>query len=72
MSNRLIQEVSKVVGLCEYIALNPGELSGRQRQRVTLVRTMVKKPSVFLLDEPLSNLDARLHGAMRGELFELH
>ena len=69
---RLISEFSQVVGLSEYLDRKPGTLSGGQRQRVALARAMVKKPAVFLMDEPLSNLDAKLRVAMRSELIELH
>jgi sn-glycerol 3-phosphate transport system ATP-binding protein len=69
---RLIDEFSQVVGLTEYLDRKPGTLSGGQRQRVALARAMVKKPAVFLMDEPLSNLDAKLRVAMRSELIELH
>ncbi|GIM48098.1 ABC transporter ATP-binding protein [Collibacillus ludicampi] len=69
---RLIAEVAEVVGLREYLNRKPGELSGGQRQRVALARAMVKKPKVFLMDEPLSNLDAQLRQQMRVELMELH
>lgn len=69
---RLIREVSEIVGLTPYLKRKPSDLSGGQRQRVALARAMVKEPSVFLLDEPLSNLDAKLRGAMRTELIELH
>lgn len=68
----LISEVSKIVGLTEYLNRKPNALSGGQRQRVALARAMVKEPQVFLLDEPLSNLDAKLRNTMRGELIELH
>ncbi len=68
----LIREVSKNVGLTEYLNRKPNALSGGQRQRVALARAMVKEPQVFLLDEPLSNLDAKLRNSMRGELIELH
>ena len=69
---RLISEVAKIVGLTEYLNRKPNALSGGQRQRVALARAMVKNPKVFLLDEPLSNLDAKLRTAMRTELIELH
>lgn len=69
---KLIAEVSEAVGLTEYLDRSPGTLSGGQRQRIALARAMVKKPKVFLMDEPLSNLDAKLRVAMRGELIELH
>lgn len=70
--DRLIAEVTQTVGLAPYLNRKPGELSGGQRQRVALARAMVKKPKIFLLDEPLSNLDAKLRVAMRTELIELH
>lgn len=69
---RLIADVSKAVGLTGYLDRKPSTLSGGQRQRVALARAMVKKPKVFLMDEPLSNLDAKLRVAMRVELIELH
>ena len=55
----------------EYLERYPRQLSGGQRQRVALARAMVRRPSVFLMDEPLSNLDAKLRGAMRSELKRL-
>lgn len=70
--DRLIAEAAETVGLTPYLKRKPSELSGGQRQRVALARAMVKTPSVFLLDEPLSNLDAKLRVAMRTELIELH
>ena len=69
---RLIAEVAETVGLTPYLTRKPSELSGGQRQRVALARAMVKNPKVFLLDEPLSNLDAKLRVSMRTELIELH
>lgn len=69
---KLIAEIAEIVGLTEYLERKPSALSGGQRQRVALARAMVKKPKVFLLDEPLSNLDAKLRAAMRVELKELH
>ena len=69
---RLVQDVSQIVGLGQYLDRKPQTLSGGQRQRVALARAMVKKPKVFLMDEPLSNLDAKLRVAMRTELIELH
>ena len=67
-----IREVSMSVGLEEYLNRKPNALSGGQRQRVALARAMVKKPEVFLMDEPLSNLDAKLRTQLRTDLIELH
>lgn len=69
---RLVREISEIVGIGELLNRKPGTLSGGQRQRIALARAMVKKPKVFLMDEPLSNLDAKLRVGMRTELIELH
>jgi len=68
----LVEEIAEVVGLTPYLNRKPSQLSGGQRQRVALARAMVKKPKVFLMDEPLSNLDAKLRNQMRVELTSLH
>ncbi len=70
--DRRIREIGDVVGLTEFMSRRPQTLSGGQRQRVALARAMVKKPAVFLMDEPLSNLDAKLRSQLRTELIELH
>jgi sn-glycerol 3-phosphate transport system ATP-binding protein len=67
-----VREICEIVGLTDYLKRKPATLSGGQRQRVALARAMVKKPKVFLMDEPLSNLDAKLRAQMRVELIEMH
>ena len=60
------------LGLDDYLDRKPGQLSGGQRQRVALARAIVRQPAVFCMDEPLSNLDAKLRGETRAELVDLH
>jgi multiple sugar transport system ATP-binding protein len=67
-----VKKVAAILGLEELLHRKPKELSGGQRQRVALGRAIVRKPKVFLMDEPLSNLDARLRIEMRAELKRLH
>jgi len=66
--NRRVEEIGRVLGLAELLDRKPRQLSGGQRQRVAMGRAIVREPSVFLMDEPLSNLDARLRVQMRGEV----
>ncbi len=63
---------AEVLGLKEYLKRKPKDLSGGQRQRVALGRAIVRNPKVFLMDEPLSNLDAKLRVSMRNEITKLH
>jgi multiple sugar transport system ATP-binding protein len=65
---RRVQEIGRVLGLHELLRRKPRQLSGGQRQRVAMGRAIVREPSVFLMDEPLSNLDARLRVQMRAEV----
>ena len=64
--------VADALGLGDYMDRKPGQLSGGQRQRVALARAIVRQPAVFCMDEPLSNLDAKLRGETRAELVDLH
>ena len=68
----LVERTAKTLSLTEMLDRYPRTLSGGQRQRVALGRAMVRKPEVFLMDEPLSNLDAKLRSAMRAEITRLH
>ncbi len=67
-----IDAVAAMLGLDRMLDRRPNQLSGGQRQRVAIGRAIVREPAVFLMDEPLSNLDAKLRVAMRGELARLH
>lgn len=69
---QLVQDAAEVLGIQELLDRKPKQLSGGQRQRVALGRAIVRKPDVFLFDEPLSNLDAKLRVQMRTELIKLH
>ena len=69
---RRVRESAELLGLADLLHRRPRQLSGGQRQRVALGRALVRQPQVFLLDEPLSNLDAKLRLAMRTEIAKLH
>jgi multiple sugar transport system ATP-binding protein len=70
--NFRVREAAQILGITEYLDKKPKVLSGGQRQRVALGRAIVRKPKVFLFDEPLSNLDAKMRVQMRAELSKLH
>lgn len=67
-----VEEAAKILGLGELLDRKPKALSGGQRQRVALGRAIVRSPKVFLMDEPLSNLDAKLRSNMRAEIIKIH
>ncbi len=67
-----VREVAEKLELIDLLNRKPGTLSGGQKQRVAIGRAIIRRPKAFLLDEPLSNLDAALRGKMRGELIALH
>ena len=69
---RRVTEVAKMLGLADYLKRKPAALSGGQRQRVAMGRAIVREPKAFLMDEPLSNLDAKLRVNMRASLSQLH
>jgi multiple sugar transport system ATP-binding protein len=70
--DRRVKEAAEILGLQNLLARKPKQLSGGQRQRVALGRAIVREPQVFLMDEPLSNLDAKLRVQTRAELIKLH
>jgi multiple sugar transport system ATP-binding protein len=70
--DRRVLDVARILGLDALMQRKPAELSGGQRQRVAMGRAMVREPKAFLMDEPLSNLDAKLRVQMRAEFAKLH
>src|SRR5246127_1910179 len=70
--DRRVRNASRILGLDNFLQRKPRALSGGQRQRVALGRAIVRSPKVFLLDEPLSNLDAKMRVQMRSEISKLH
>src|SRR6185369_12959164 len=69
--DRKVKDTAELLELTEYLHRKPSKLSGGQRQRVAMGRALVRSPNAFLMDEPLSNLDARLRGQMRSEISKL-
>src|SRR5205823_7524185 len=69
---RRVEEIARKLGLADMLQRRPAQLSGGQRQRVASGRAMVREPKAFLMDEPLSNLDAKLRVQMRAELATVH
>ena len=67
-----VYEIAELLGISKHLISKPRELSGGERQRVALGRAIIRKPQLFLMDEPLSNLDAKLRTQMRAELLKLH
>ena len=71
-AKRRVEDVAKLLGLEDLLERRPAQLSGGQRQRVAMGRAIVREPKAFLMDEPLSNLDAKLRVGMRASLAQLH
>ena len=69
--DKKVREVAEILDITQYLSRKPKALSGGQRQRVAIGRAMVRDPKVFLMDEPLSNLDAKLRNQMRAEIIKL-
>lgn len=69
---KLVNETANLLGINQHLQKKPKDLSGGERQRVALGRAIIRKPQLFLMDEPLSNLDAKLRTQMRAELLRLH
>ena len=67
-----VDEAASILGIGELLSRKPGQLSGGQKQRVALGRSLVRRPRIFLLDEPLSNVDAKIRQEMRSEILRLH
>jgi multiple sugar transport system ATP-binding protein len=70
--DKKVREAAEILGITEFLGRKPKALSGGQRQRVAIGRAIVREPAVFLMDEPLSNLDAKLRNQMRAELIKIH
>ena len=70
--DRKVREAARILDITEYLDRKPKALSGGQRQRVAIGRAIVRQPKAFLMDEPLSNLDAKLRNQMRAEIIKLH
>ncbi|HES1291027.1 TPA: ATP-binding cassette domain-containing protein, partial [Streptococcus pyogenes] len=70
--DRRVKEAAQILGLTEFLERKPADLSGGQRQRVAMGRAIVRDAKVFLMDEPLSNLDAKLRVSMRAEIAKIH
>ena len=69
--DRKVKEAAEILDITQYLNRKPKALSGGQRQRVAIGRAIVREPKVFLMDEPLSNLDAKLRNQMRAEIIKL-